>query len=369
MSNSAKTIGVEFESVIASREQMQSLVKSMDGEYIKSITRDASVESNVAVLPNGTHLFLGRNCIREGSSAFPRTVTGYELVSNPLSMGDMRRMIKQVTAIQAKSGEIFSDRSSIHIHTGYPNGTIFLRTALAMGLRVEPLLFKIAGMGGEFRGLQNHSAYCRPLALPPAVCLSDTSRFAVLSPEDAILTPVITDFWGKLGIRYGDKERYNPLRYFAINVFSVTLRGTLEFRFFNFSTISRYVEGISALCQSISDIMQRISLSTALSMRQTSIFEYNRNDVYNSLLDDIIYLSHYYNCEFKMEGPDIDSLRELIDITPQPVFEKKEIASHIKAPRICLRDAQNFGLHLVDSAKDPGIVDIHTFADSERSLI
>jgi hypothetical protein len=370
MENLPITLGLEFESIINSKEEMSRIydLGHVPNSTIRAVTRDASVESETAKVGNST-VFLGSKVLRTSLGRRERCVTGYELITYPLEMDVMRRVIDQTINTQVRLGEIYSDRSSIHVHAGYPCGLIFAKTAVALGLKVEPLLYKIAGMGRKFRGLSNNAAYCRPLGLPPAVKLQDSKQFAVLSPLDAIDADGPEQFWGKFGIRYGDRERYNPLRYMGVNVFSTLLRGTMEFRFFNFCTVSRYVEAVTGLCQFISDLMIRIPLDVANSITPLSIFKDNSNQLYRGILFELLEVGKYYNSEFPMAEEDIANILELIEVTPQPVFTEKTVQSHINTPRICKSDAIRFGLKIVENALPAGIVDIHTFGDTERKLL
>jgi hypothetical protein len=370
--NLPNTLGAEFESVITTREEMIRLLKleaNRSSDY-RSVTRDASVESPAIRVGQNSCLFMGNKLLRENIRNRGENITsGYEIVTYPLEMIDMRRVISQTINIQVGLGEIFSERSSIHIHAGFPEGLIFLKSAVALGLKIEPLFFKIAGMGSKFRGYSNHAAYCRPLALPPAVKLVDSPKLALLSPKSAIEAEDEESFWGKFGIRSGDRERYNPLRYMGINVFSILLRGTLEFRFFNYCSISKYVEAVAALSQFTSDLMLRLPLSVIESITEVSIFEANPDDRYHSLLDEIVRIGVDYNSELQMKKRDVKNIHELIEKTPQPLFENKPILSHIQNGRISLGDARTFQLEIVDSAEPPGIVDIHNFSRSDRKLL
>jgi hypothetical protein len=366
-SNSPITTGVEFESVINSREAMQRLADEL-GSMTKGLTRDASVESVVGILPNGFRIFLGSSFLRK-SFMVDTFVAGYELVSQPLMDESLQSFIMRMTNIQAKNGEIFSERSSIHIHSGFPTGFVFYKPVIALGLRVEPLLYKLAGMGNEFRGLYNNCAYCRPLALPPAVAMNGTKSLAVLDPEGALWADDEAGFWGKLGTSPGSRERYNPLRYFGINVFSVLLRGTLEFRHFNFCNNGKYVEAVASLCQTIADVMQRVSVERSLSINQISIFDENSDREYIELFYEIIQLSKYYNAEHQMSPENMDAIIQLIRATPQPMLSRVTTRSHITNPQIGVPDAKRFQLDIIDSAPDAGTVDIHNFESAEHHLL
>lgn len=370
MDNTPNTIGLEFESVVASREdvtrEMNKLCKHVP---IKSVTRDASVESNVAKIGDGSFIFLGNTALMNKMSKHPKLVTGYEIVTHPMEINEMRKAIQKIVNMQARMGELFSGRSSTHVHLGFPRGFIFLKSAVSLGLKVEPLFYKIAGMGNKFRGLENSSAYCRPLALPPVVRLNDTSLLAVLDPKAAVDAEDERQFWGKFGILQGDTERYNPLRYMGVNVFSSVLRGTIEFRFFNFCNVSKHVEAITGLSQFIADLMIRLPMKDSRDLFQIDIFKENSNHDYHDLLRELVSMGDYYNSELPMSNRDMDGISELIESTPQPVFVKKPILSHIQNGRIGIDHAKDFGLQIIEKADPPGIVDIHNFNAKNRRLL
>lgn len=370
MGNSPKTVGLEFESIIAEREGVSRAFNIGDSSTIRTVTRDASVESEMALIGGSSSLFLGSSFLRDRFRSKSKLVTGYEIVTFPLEMDEMRKTIIRVLNAQSKTGEIFSDRSSIHVHVGFPSGFIFLKSALALGIKVEPLLYKIAGMGGTYRGIINNSAYCRALMAPPAVRLADLdNEFAILDPASALETGNVTDFWAKFGIRYGDRERYNPLRYMGINLYSTILKGTLEFRFFNFSLVSKHVEAVAALSQFLVDLMIRLPIHESSALPHIDIFKENDDETYLRLLEELVTLGRYYGCEFNLYSRDIDSIAELIFTTKQPVFVNKPILSHVNSARITSVDAKRSGLRIIKEASPPGIIDIHNFANIDVSLL
>lgn len=369
MDNDPSTLGIEFESVIATRDSMLANLSKIDKRLISTVTRDASVESVARFVGERSSLFLGNSSIRGMMLTNDVKVMGYEIVTLPLELTAMRRVITQTINTQIRMGEIFSERSSIHIHTGFPCGLIFLKVAVAMGLKVEPLLYKIAGMGNSFRGIANGSAYCRPLALPPAIRLSNSPEFAVLNPTKAIDANGEEKFWGYFGITPRDRDRYIPLRYIGMNVYSTLLRGTMEYRFFNFTGVGKYVESVAGLVQFISDLIIRLPVSVVKNIPGLSIFKHNSNQDYNDLLNELIRLGEYYRSELPIADRDLEVIRELIDITPQPVFENKVILSHIRQHSIHKQTAIDFDLDMVDRADEPGIIDIHNFGKLNRQLI
>lgn len=372
--NSPETIGVEFESVIATRDKIiQELYIPGGGvkSAILTCTRDASVESFMTPVGRKSSLFLGNPSIKSSLRASGKeTVTaGYEIVTNPLPRERMRQVIRATLATQRKMGEIFSERSSTHVHLGFPRGLIFLKGALATGLVFEPLLFKIAGMGTKFRGLSNNSAYSRPLSIPPAVLLSDSPRFTRLQPEAALSAKSEETFWHSFGVTSAERGRYIPARYMAVNLYSTLLRGTLEWRFFNFCSTPILVESIVSLCQLLTDVSIRVPMDVIQDVNRLSLTQENSDAEYESLLDELMKIGRDYRSEYDISTEDIKGLLYLIRNTPQPMFEDRvPVLSHVPNHRLTRDQAEFYKLPIIGEATPAQIVDIHTFANTIRTL-
>jgi len=369
--NHPGTVGAEFESVITSRDAISDTINRSKQLLlgIRSITRDASVESPTARIGNSTSVFLGSQQLRGTIKRTGNVTAGYEIVTNPMPLGDMRKVIAQTINLQVRMGEIYSPRSSIHIHVGFPNGLIFRKIALALGKAVEPIFYKIAGMGGNFRGATNHSAYCRPIALPPAIALADSDKVALLRPDKALSSYGENSFWNYMGISSVERDRYIPIRYMGINIYSTLMIGTMEFRFFNYSSVSRHVEAVAGLSQFITDLMIRIPLDVAISCASLSIFKSNSDQDYIDALREMLALGKRYGSEYTLSDVDYENILDLIRATPQPVFEDKPILSHVSRSKVTLEMARQYGLDIVDHAEPSGFIDIHTFNQSNRCLI
>lgn len=373
MSNWPSTIGLEFESIINTREHISELLPYdfSNGDHpIYAVTRDASVEAKYLQVGKNTSIYLGRQSLRNGvKKKSPPYTGGFEIVTKPLSKTEMRDTICKIVNAISRGGEIFSPRSSIHVHIGYPRGFIFLKTAMALGLKVESLMYKIAGMGMHYRGETNRSAYARALANPPVVRATN-SKLYLLDPAGARDSSNMMDFWQKLGLDYRiEHNRYTPLRYFGLNIYSVLLRGTMEWRYFNFSFSPKKVQAVTSLCQFITDLMVRVPLDVIEGLPNISIFSKNSNASYIELLNELISLGDLYRSEFDMSPMDIRLIEDLIYETPQPVFEKKNILTHLDSYVIDHRRAAGYKLKEVSKADAPGIISIHNFETLNHSLI
>lgn len=366
-----ETIGAEIEGGSLNRDVVTKMVGDLLSRGVISIvTRDASVESTVCPISPKVNLFLGSKFLRESSVSdltANQSVIGYEIVTAPLRRTEIQDSITVILNRLTKAGEIFSPRASIHVHIGFPYGTMFLKNIVRMGLKVEPLLYKIAGMGNIYRGQINKSAYARPFASPPAIRDARNNKYLVLSPERALEAAGDDEFWRYFAWNLGQTDRYVPLRYFGINVYSVAMRGTLEFRHFNFTPSHSKINSTIELCQMIADLMIRLPERAIDSMHTVSLFESNSSDSYFRLLETLISLSHDYDSPFKLSSMAEKNLYKLVETTPQPVFTKEVVRTHLGKYAVDGSDWPE--LSYASSTVDPGIIDVHNFTSGDRSII
>lgn len=369
--NIPDTIGIEFEATVATVEEVQSMVNSdpVLRAIVRSVVRDASIESSAVDISPAVRLFVGDRRVRVyAMDKYPGRVTGYELVTRPLSLEDTCLGIRKILAMQVKHGEVFSPRASIHIHTGFPMGLSLQKSALAAGLFAEPLLYKIAGMGRKYRGEINRSAYARPLIKPPAIKI-ESGRYAVLHPEKALSARSNQEFWACFGINDHDRGRYTPLRYFGVNLFSTLLRGTLEFRHFNFCVDSPSVEAVVALCQLIAQLAVRAEHTVFDSISRPSLDTSNTDDEYRRQLYAIMDLGKRFGVRTLCRD-DMKAVERLIETTPQPKFAPGITRTHLRDYTMSLTVARAYGLTVVkeDETVDPGITDVHNFMNEDHRL-
>lgn len=365
--NFPNTIGWELEGTSLPIESLTGL----DSRFISTVTKDASVESFEDAITTSMRLFLGKRDIVGKMSPARRRVIGFEVVSRALELHDTESSLISTTNVLRKNGEIFSPRSSFHVHTGFPYGMVFAKNILEFGKVFEPLLFKIAGMRNEYRGAINRSAYARPLSAPPAVHIEGDSCYAVLSPLSALKADNMRGVWGAYG-KHPDSspQRYHPARYFASNLYSMALRGTMEYRYFNFSLRSGDLIAVASLCQSLSDtcIRGRRSDFEAMKVRLKLDVANSDND-YHNLLDEILMISERLGCQFQVSRENELTLRSIIDETPQPVFNfGRPSRTHLAKFEINPGVVEEFKLPVIDDADDPGTVDVHNFFLEDRSI-
>jgi len=371
--NFPTTIGAEYEGVGVPTDVMNSRIPPEIRSMVLEVSRDASVESPVLLTNGGSiKLYVSDPVLRNRILHTDVAVLGYELVTNPLSFAQMCRLGGTILNLQSDYGEALSERGSIHLHVGFPREFAFQKNALAMAMAFEPFLFKIAGLGRRYRGDANHSTYCRPIALPPAVLLHNEEGFALPSPKEALETGDRNLFWVLLGAEPGTSSRYVAARYYGVNVYSSVLRQTLEFRFFNMTDSSRYLRAIYRLAQFLGELCMRGTVKSFLDQKSVSIFQKNPDSAYIRLLESFLSYGRELGCTLKLKGEHVATLAEIVEKTPQPVFNETDvIATHLRKPYIHLKTAEDAGMKILgnDEVILPEFVDIHNFGDGNVEFL
>lgn len=374
------TLGFEIEGTILTIAEVVKLLSkfgpfSEDGEngsdsHIKKVFRDASVESNMSISDSGNKLFLGNSIIRNLSErrGFQTVTTGFEIITQPLTPQQADEFLSFALPKLASAGEIFSPRASIHIHTGFPTMLDALRNAVSLGLKFEGLLYRIAGLGNEYRGSINHSIYAKPLAIPPVIPTSGIS-FLRLCPEKAQFADTLENFWKHFAITPGYNHRYHPARYFGWNVYSSRLIDTIEFRYFNLCLNPNFVISVARLCQLLAELALIGNQKNILDLKGVDILADNGFSVYESAIMEIVRYGHSVGAVHIPSTREVDNILAIVDKTPPVTFVKENIITHTNyAYRI---DKSTEFLEEVDpkTVRQSGHVDIHNFYDGERSIL
>lgn len=375
------TIGVEIEGVANTVHKVEGLLSGL-GKYISAITRDASVESRAYPIGNASTMYMGHRLLAETSRMRGGDmILGSEIVTKPLIIEDMRRAIPMIMGKLNSGGEVFSNRSSFHVHVGYPKDLLFLKSCLSLGRYVEPLLFKIAGMGRPYRGQINQSAFARPLDLPPAVKVlrrtddseqeDDEDFYCVsLRTEDLGKATTAQEFWSCFGLDPRDnRPRYHPARYFGLNLYSISLRGTIEFRFFNYCEESSSMLSVISLCQNLAELMAKIPSKMSDNLVKPDIFKANPDVDYHNVLETIRRLSKDLWCDYSISDHVANDIHGLIETTQQPVFKRGSYLTHLEKFFLRRDFADACKLQKVLSTEDSGVVSIHNFSEDDRSII
>jgi hypothetical protein len=360
-------IGMEIEGLYGTRDEIHHYLAVMMGDDISllsEIHRDASVETPMRTF-GGIGLINPPNSILHQTR---NTVYGYEIVSRPLDVKEIEKFVSKVLIGLQRFGENFSPRTSIHIHIGFPESLSFLKRGLILGLKMDPLLYRLAGLGKPYRGSINSSIYAKPLVSPPYIQGENSGSWYQLKPSLGLTATSILDFWKGYAINYepgNNYERFTPARYFAWNLYSVLIRGTLEFRYFNLCLNPEWVLTIVHLCQALVEMAVTEIIPEFPSL---DIYKKYSNSVYEEFIDQLLYtIKNSDTMLYKEIIYRKNTLMRILNATPEPIFEKKEIMSHVNRPtsdRFLLSCGLSATKHRVERS---GFVDIHTPEVSDTS--
>lgn len=247
------TVGLEFETEnIYQRNRIEGF--SVDGF---STTHDASIESD-AILSRSGLVFKKTNCGFFAGRG--NVVIGTEFISQPtdLTEVDFLSQIKKLTNFLMRSGETeIGLRSGIHIHVNFPYNLSVLKQTIRLGQFLEDLFYLLAGNGNTFRGVENEAIYTRPITgFGPPIVSTGFSYIPVFNVNDLLQSEKLSEFWyryGNLIPREGRIEKYHPARYTWLNLHSILLHGTLEFRPFNKSLNPYFIWAEIQLCRKFAE--------------------------------------------------------------------------------------------------------------------
>ena len=360
MSDILQTIGVEIEGVTLDKKSIPASILSSG---LITITRDASVETPALFIGSGSRVISPNSKIRRRlEGTLPVTTLGFELVSTPLGL-DLPNVLFTTLSKLAAAGEIESERASIHIHVGFPKSLGLQKSMLAVAKRAEALLYRLAPISSPFRGYINHSVYCVPLSIPPAVFVRGVDRPYLLNPFEALKANSQQQFWSHFGINFSmsDRPRYHPARYFGINLYSILLRGTIVYRMCNYSNNPFRILAMALLCRGITELAV-FSPKSVEPIPELSLSELSSNDVFKEVL------RMFLTPMAKLGIPDnvLSFIEEhchgIIDTTKQFVFDNQHVQSHVD----CtideeIKDMAKF--RLATGVVESEHIDIHNIGD------
>lgn len=235
------SIGIEIEYVDVTQEQMYKLGKKLGWRS----TSDGTVRSH--------RLTSGLLEITEGGK---RTEYGGELISPVLNVKDKRweEDIRRILGTLRSHGEGVDSRTSIHVHVNATGMPLYaMLNMIRLGLWSEAAFYRIGcGPAGIHRGaLDRDYGYCRPISAPgPPLTMDEGGVLRPVFDSELLLNAkTINDILVGLG-RY-DKwggGKYHESRYVWLNLLSLFIRGTVEFRLFNFTYKPRYVRAWVHTC-------------------------------------------------------------------------------------------------------------------------
>lgn len=368
-----ETFGVEVETINIKRERENDRVRNRIKEYVREVG-DASIESPVFNFGNGiivskkdiekiipSSRFLGRD-----SQNIGRWETlGSEIITEPINFSCMEQVIFTLTKNLDSLGEPQRDtRAGIHVHIGYSYNLKILQKIIESSLWLESLIFHLGGMGYEFRGKTNNSAYCRPFSKSgPPVVESNYGLVKLFSPKDLYTAKDSYSFFNRFGgINLTNPPgRYYPARYMFVNLFSLLLHGTLEIRIFNKTLNPFYIMAAVEFSKQFAKYCMFYQLED---LEENSVFEFHTKEFHHNLLEK-------FASKVGFDPKYLEILHEILEATPVTILKDKLALTHCRNyGRVEYRIEEGFSPEIIkpgEEIEEPDIVDIHVL-NGERNL-
>jgi hypothetical protein len=418
------TLGIEIEGQGITRNSLSDALSEKLSKYYPegfpfTITRDASTEMVAELIPiRGTssgrymQVFSHNKLFRQlaANRAENKIVHGYELVINPMTLEDMKPLLVRLINTIIMEGDFVSERCATHYHIGFAHNLRLMKKLLAVCLRVEPLLFRLGGMGKVFRGHSNLAAYARPLLNSSAVpigreiqlrvqrqspetprsrpnytTVSDEERdemertmrraasneerrvmeyVRVSNPLKALEAKTTKEFWSCFGVfpEYLGLNKYHPVRYTACNFYAIAQHGTMEFRHFNQSHDPELIYIIGKLLRGM---VEMSTMLTKSDINEFSPMDSNKEITMSEAEETLSLLERFMKMKEVENIPTNAEYTILLDTLESSHFESlpdKPVLSHNNEFSIPANLAGN--LVKVTNPLQPKHVDIHTIKDS-----
>lgn len=370
------TIGIELESIALHKDVVAKILREMPGRLGLNfkVHRDASSEMKVIPvnIKNGRrqdmvmfnyHTTSARKIFKEHGSM----VVGYELISSPMTIDIVELSLWALLPQLENNGDFFSERCATHVHVGMAKNLGFIKSLFKLGLWADDLFFAVAGLGKRFRGYSNNAIYARPLISGPYVSYRG-SYYQILNWKRALEAESLYDFYTSYAVDInGNIQKYHPARYFAINLFSVLLHGTIEFRHANQCFNPGLVTAYTKLCQMFAELGVKIRQVDLKKLEPGNPFETQSPSYYIYKLERLIALSREYECSYSLDETDALLLSNVIykyrgiGINDVPVISHLEAAGNFNPDPDLIREGK-----LLKSEKRPipdGHIDIHNIQD------
>lgn len=424
-----ETVGLECESPFLQKETVQEQINRIlqpifPNKRVVNVTRDASAEIRVEYLRLNSvrHVYMSSHTkaanIVVGMGRDPRTM-GYEFYTSPVSIEDMERLIYPTMFSLVNMGDSVSDRAASHIHVGFAHNLRLLKRLLRICLAIDPILFRLGGMGGLFRGWKNHAAYARPLMNSVAVKISkepsvnssggirvpigmdferdsngtptgrmirrtpqsfsvesqegriteNSSRYVrIINPMKALEAQNADEFWACFGISSANLTKYHPSRYTAINFYAIMAHGTIEFRHPNASLDPQLLLAL------IKFLRATVEVSTVCSKEEILSFELLPSNQEVSVGDAmevitrIINICRKCNVENLPTPNEMDILLSTLELSSFIPLPEIPVLTHIQDFILSEKTAKLGNLEYVEEVLQPNHVDIHNISEKEVSL-
>lgn len=371
------TVGIEYEGIGLDRETVGQCITRMTRDYNQNtrvnVVHDASTEFNASYVRTNAGIVLVSNHTKEMSDILGRQIQGvrtmgYELVTYPLHVPELGKLLYPMVASLVNNGDFVSDRASTHFHIGFANNLVFLQSLLEISLMVDPVLYRLGGMGRTFRGRTNQCAYARPLLHSAAVNVvtrNPEKRYAkVINPLAALSAKTIEEFWASFGVEYklgGGSSKYHPSRYGGINFFSVPQHGTIEFRHCNQThdvfmiiAVAKLVRGFTELSTCITE-KELEGLSVVPSHVEISMGDATE------ILRKLLGLCRSHKIKNLPDDYEMEAILQTIEKSHFEEISELPVLTHIRdnVNTIPLELAQSGKLQFFREVLPPNAVDIH----------
>lgn len=428
------TIGMEYESIfLDTRSVNQLLLGRILDRFgradLLSITRDASTESYAEYFRTGGSKNLPIYKHTKSLKRFSQYNNvedyqkGFELIINPIEVQKLEPLLFTIFEVLTNAGDYTSERASVHFHVGFGNNLRIMKNLLKICLHLDPVLYRLGGMGGIFRGHSNNAAYARPLlnscVVPisnslgrrrnriPAVerdsnvalrwrnssaedttsigntpstfssvefseqLISDMSqtdevRFArIINPEKALFTNTVSDFWECFGVtpEINGLPKYHPSRYSGCNFYAIPAHGTFEFRHFNQSMDYRLLTAISKFLRCT------VELSTVIGKSEIERFqpqECNSEISIEDSANSVEMLMSFFQEKELDDIPSANDIEMILGTIEESSFSKLSkipVRTHIRDFSIPSEVVERAELEIVGKSSKPEQIDIHNISN------
>jgi hypothetical protein len=369
------TVGLEYEVETLEQHDMMSRLNSS----IFKQTHDASIESDASYrsgiyVKAPRELFVGRGM---------GTTIGTEIISIPFDTEgqDMLPHLKNLTQILMEMGEPEkSFRAGIHIHVNMSYNLRILKSMIRLGANMEDVFFYIGTQGYMFRGMKvNDNAYCRPITkFGPQCVRTGNGNYQVFNIKDLLEAKTVQEFWWRYGslsvttdnnMPGGGWGRYVPQRYTWLNLYSLLLHSTVEFRVFNKTMSPFKINAEIKLCQKFCEFAIRNGFSELKDLGflgPHSIYD-------NRPRGEIVETFDKFAEMVELDTDSYQILRNTILSAPEVHFPEQYIWSHLEPSRSGWWGQRDYGEtryappHISsDLIITPNVIDIHTIRGERR---
>jgi hypothetical protein len=277
-----------------------------------------------------------------------------------------------------------------------------MKKLLRVVLHVEPILYRLGGMGRKFRGHSNLAAYARPLlqpaagtisaarldrnSIPRGIRLSDEEMRRVLLNQSresetsggtkgyakvinalaALEATTLQEFWASFSVLYtqgGGTNKYHASRYSGTNFYAIPQHSTIEFRHSNQSQNPYLIIAVGKFLRAM------VEMSTLLGKQEVGNFypihpseELSMSDM-TSIMENIVRLCHEKEVEEIPSNEDMTLILETLEKSSFVPIPETPVLTHAREFSIPENIVTLGKLEVVKKVLPSCQVDIHTITD------